>query len=818
MKFRALILTAAIVASAAFLVSQPAPPERPGTNADGSVTLVSGWTLRPAGRQIPLSTFPVNSVVSPDGKFLLVLQAGYLKPSISVHAMADFSEISRTEVDDAWLGMTFAPGTGGLLYVAGGSRACIYEFALTAEGRLEPRRTFDIVPADKRQWQDFAGDVQVSPDGRLLYATLLSRNIIAVINPQSGMVIEQFKTGLRPYRILFHPDGKSFFVTSWADGSLYHHDAMDGRVLWRQPIGPGLMDIVFSSRKPAAEEEDKETEFIGRLFVSSANTNQVHVLGLTESKEVKRLETINVSFTPMQPAGMTPGALAVSPDQTRLAVVCFDANAVAIADISKARSTVMGFVPTGWYPTAARLLANGTLLAFNGRGPRSLPNPQGPNPTKRTAPMHLGNSEVEYVGRIQKGTMSIVEAYEEKLPEHSRTFLRNTPYRDSALELTYQVPPIQHVVYIIKENRTYDQVLGDLGIGNGDPSLTLFGENVTPNHHKLAREFVLFDNFYVSADVSADGHNWSTAAIAPPYVQRMWPNSYAQRRRHYDYEGGEPAALPPAGYLWTNAAQKGLTMRNYGWWATNITPAPASGRQIQAVRDPVLAKVTCMDYRNFDLDYTDLERVKVFIRELSEFEAKGEFPQIVFLKIPNDHTSGAAAGKIHALSAAADNDAAFGQVIEALSRSKFWPHMAVFVLEDDAQNGPDHIDSHRSPAFLLSPYTRGRGIDSSMYNTTSVLRSIEVLLGLRPMTHFDAAARPMFAAFRKEPDLTPYTAEKPRISLTERNPANTAAAARSAQLDFSDADRIDDDELNDILWRTIKGTEPPVPVRSYFGR
>jgi hypothetical protein len=298
----------------------------------------------------------------------------------------------------------------------------------------------------------------------------------------------------------------------------------------------------------------------------------------------------------------------------------------------------------------------------------------------------------------------------------------------------------------------------------------------------------------------------------------MWPNSYGARRRHYDYEGGEPAALPPAGYIWTNAAQKGISMRNYGWWATNITPAPAQGPQIQTVRDPVLATVTCMDYRNFDLDYPDLDRAKVFLRELAEFETKGEFPQLVFLKIPNDHTSGTAAGKIHPLSANADNDAALGQVIEGLTKSRFWPSMAVFVLEDDAQNGPDHVDSHRSPAFLLSPYTRGRGIDSSMYNTTSVLRTIEILLGLRPMTHFDAAARPMFAAFRKEPDLTPYVAEKPRISLTQRNPATSATAARSARLDFSDADRIDDDELNDILWRAIRKTEPPAPVRSFFGR
>jgi hypothetical protein len=298
----------------------------------------------------------------------------------------------------------------------------------------------------------------------------------------------------------------------------------------------------------------------------------------------------------------------------------------------------------------------------------------------------------------------------------------------------------------------------------------------------------------------------------------MWPNSYGGRRKLYDYEGGEPAALPPAGYLWSNAAAAGLSMRNYGWWATNISPIPASGPQIQNVRDPLLAKVTCMEFRNFDLDYPDVERAKVFLRELAAFEKKGAFPQLVFLKLPNDHTSGTAPGKVSAVSAVADNDLAFGQVIEALSKSKFWPYMAVFVLEDDAQNGPDHVDSHRSPAYILSPYTRGRGVDSSFYNTTSMLRTMELILGLRPMTMFDAAARPMFAAFTGKADLRPYAHLRPGVPLDERNPQQSATAARSLRLDFSEADRIDDDELNDILWRSIRGTEPPAPVRSWFGR
>jgi hypothetical protein len=298
----------------------------------------------------------------------------------------------------------------------------------------------------------------------------------------------------------------------------------------------------------------------------------------------------------------------------------------------------------------------------------------------------------------------------------------------------------------------------------------------------------------------------------------MWPNSYGARRKHYDYEGGEPAALPPAGYLWTNALAAGVSIRNYGWWSGNV-PKPAPGApQIATVRDPALARFTNMNYRAFDLEYPDVERAKVFISELQQFETSGTMPKLITMRLGNDHTYGATAGRKAPLSMVADNDYALGMVVEAVSKSKFWAKTAIFVLEDDAQNGPDHVDSHRSPAFVLSPYTHRGIVDSSMYNTTSMLRTMELILGLRPMTHFDAGARPMSAAFATTPDVKPYTAEKPRIPLDTVNPAGTAAAARTERMDFSEADMADDDDLNDILWRAIRKTEPPVPVRSFFSR
>jgi DNA-binding beta-propeller fold protein YncE len=816
---------------ACLLTSQPgAPPERVGPLPGGRFLLNNGWTLAPAGKQIPLDTLPMSEVLSPDGKYLLVLNGGYKPPSISVLDVAGEREISRVPVEDGWLGLTFAPG-GKTVYVGGGSRATVYEFTFD-DGKLTPARQFVITPAAERAWNDFTGDVAVSPDGRLIYAAQVYRDTIAVINPQSGRVIERYKTGRRPYRILFHPDGKSFFVSSWADGSIYHHLASDGSVIERLPLGPHPTDMVWDDRKPTLEEGEEAPQWAARLFVSAANTNTVFVAGVTEANQLKQIETINVAMTPRHPIGMSPTALALNADKTRLFVVCSDANAVAVADVKGTRTRVDGFIPTGWYPTAVRPVSAGGLFILNGRGVRSYANPNGPSPARRPEPVHQGiPHSPDYVGRIQTGTASVVPPFDDdQLDKYSATVLANSPYRDALLDhvdtgANSPVPsgpgdpsPIQHVIYIVKENRTYDQVFGDLGKGNGDPSLTLFTADTTPNQRKLATEFVLFDNLYVNSDVSADGHNWSTAAIATDYTVKMWPNSYAGRRKHYDYEGGEPANNPPAGYIWTNVQAAGLTMRNYGYFCTNRKTAAEDGTQVEAVRDPVLAGVTNRKYRGFDLAYPDVDRAKVFLADLAEFEKSGQMPRFITMRLGNDHTSGTSPGKIAPLSAMADNDYALGLIVEALSKTRFWPNTAIFVIEDDAQNGPDHVDSHRSAALVLSPYTRRGIVDSTMYNTTSVLRTMELILGVRPMTHFDAGARPMSAAFGSAPDTHSYEAVKPRHSLDERNPAGSPTAARSLRMDFSEADLIDDDELNAILWRAIRGTDPPAPVRSIFAR
>lgn len=798
-----------LILLAAVVVSQPEPREQVGPLSGGGYLLNSGWRLEPAGRQIPLDTFPMASALSPDGKYLLVLNGGYNPPSVSVIETASGRVTGTTLVDDGWLGLAFSP-RGDRVYVGGGSRAAVVELSFAA-GVLRPARTFAVSPSGERNDRDFIGDVTLSPDGRLLYAAELYRDTVAVINPQSGTVIDRFKTGRRPYRILFHPDGKSFFVTHWADGSLGHYDTATGSQLGVVRLGAHPTDIIFRAGAPE-EVAEGEATWVARLFVAAANTNNVYAIGISPGRELSLLESINVSMTPRQPLGMTPSALALSPDRKRLYVACSDANAAAVIDVSEDRSRVEGFIPTGWYPTALRAIASGTLVVLNGKGVRSYPNPTGPspvNPQNRTG----------YVARLQTGTASWIEPFsDDQLARWTHTVLADSPYNDAKLDQTNPLPPIEHIIYILKENRTYDQVLGDLKEGNGDPTLVLFGENSSPNHHKLAREFVLLDNFYVNADVSADGHHWSTAAIANDYVVKLWPNQYAQRRQLYDFEGQEPTAQPPAGYLWTNAAAAGVSLRNFGYWVENKRNAPAGAEQVARVLDPVLARFTNRFYRSFDTDYPDVERARVFLRELSDDEKSGSMPRLILVRLGNDHTSGTTPGKIAPLAAMADNDYALGLIVEAVSHSRFWATTAVFVVEDDAQNGPDHVDSHRSPAFVISPYVKRHRVDGTMYNTASVLRTIELLLGLRPMTHFDAGARPMTSVFESTPDLASYLVEKPRIPLDTRNPAGAPGARASARMNFEEADAIDDDELNDILWVAIRRSAPPPPVRSYFAR
>ena len=784
--------TVAFVLSVAALTAQSRV--EPGPLAGGGNLLISGWTAKPAGKQIALSNLPMTSRLSADGKWLFVLQAGHAKPTVSAHRVATGELISSVPLPDAWLGLAVA---GDRILVGGGASHAVHELNWTAE-TLQWKRSWK-----SNDPEAFIGDVQVNPEGRVFAASLIG-NAILEFDAALGKQVNSLPTGAMPYRILCRKN--ELLVTSWSSAAVVRH-RLDTGASQSYPAADHPSDIVHSGKY---------------YFVAAANTNLV--LKLQEDGSVE--ERINVSLTPRQPLGMTPSALATSADGKLLYVVCSDANTIAVVDIGSERSRIVGFIPTGWDPTSVQVLPDGRLVVLNGKGLRSYPNN-----------MPEEKKDFTYVSGLHKGTMSLLAAIAPaQLLEYSKTVLANTPYKDELLDRVAipagnpvpskpgQASPIKHVIYIVKENRTYDQVFGGFGKGNGEPSLVLFSEQQGPNHYKLAKEFVLFDNFYVNGDVSADGHIWSAGAIAPDFTQKLYPNLYAGRGGKFSLYYGRPPvnhseklAHPAGGYLWDAAFEKGLSVRNYGWLVKLIPTARDGDKQWSEAASEKLAAVTNPYFRGFDTNFPDIDRMKYFLRDLAEAEKTGFFPALTVMRLGNDHTSGFRAGAYTPSANFADNDLALGQLVAAVSKSKFWKESAIFVLEDDAQAGPDHVDSHRSPAFVISPYTRRGGmVDSTMYNTTSMLRTMGLILGTRPLTHFDAAATPMWNAFQAKPDLRPYDLEAPRVSLTERNPPEHKLAARSAKLDFSEADRIDDQEMNDILYLGMQGRKAPAALRSWF--
>jgi len=381
-------------------------------------------------------------------------------------------------------------------------------------------------------------------------------------------------------------------------------------------------------------------------------------------------------------------------------------------------------------------------------------------------------------------------------------------------------PPFEHVIYVIKENRTYDQVFGDLPGADGDTALVYFPRSVTPNHHALAERFGIFDRFFVNAEVSADGHSWSTAAYATDYTEKTLPQAYSGRGRSYDYEGtnrdqrvDDDAAEPAAGYLWDLAHRKGITFRNFGEFVLEEGkregPVPAWYRGLK----PFLEASTDSGFPGFDLSVPDQVRADRWLESLAEWERTGVMPALQILRLPNDHTSGARAGAPTPRAYLADNDLALGRVIEALSESRFWKSTVVFVVEDDAQDGPDHVDSHRAPFLLISAWNRPH-VWHRWTNTTDVLATIESILSLEHLSQFDAYARPLRGVFASAPDTTPYLALTPSVPLSEKNLANAPGARESSRFNFRVEDLADDDRFNRVLWLAIKGDVPyPGPTR-----
>lgn len=785
------------------------PPRRPG-GSGGVMQLPNGWRIAPAGRHAPIGDLPLNMVWSPDGRYLVVTNNGWSKPTLTIFDTDHFYIRSTVALDHAWLGLAWHPD-GARLFSSGAAQNVVNTLTWNGEGLTladplvigQPvlRPTFDTL-----KQSGFVGGVAVSPDGARVYAVQVFGESIASIDLATRKVLHTTSLSAEPYSTLASPDGRHVFVSVWGGARVIVLDPDSLAVTGDIPVGehPNAMLL---SRDGA------------RLFVACANTNAVWVIDVATGRAI---EQIGVALFPKAPPGTTPNALALSPDGSTLLVANADNNTVAVVDVSsRDESVVRGFIPTGWYPTAVTFDRTGKrIFVLNGKGLSPSANPRGPGPGIR-------GSEGQYIAQLLQGAISEIPMPDaQELQRLTRLVYEVTPYDDKTkfspanAPLDSPIPgtvgkpsPIKYVFYVVRENRTYDQVFGDIETGNGDPTLTLFGDNVTPNAHALAREFALFDNFYVDAEVSYDGHAFSMGAYATDAVEKIWPTNYGQRGGIYLSEGGGGQrnpygnlAAPPQGYIWDMAARAGVSVRSYGEF---VERDDKTGRIVASV--PGLRGLFNPDYAPYDLNIRDNARVDVWLKEFTEFTRAGTMPRLSIIRLGNDHTAGTRPSAPTPRAMIAENDLALGRVVEAISKSSIWKESAIFVVEDDAQNGPDHVDAHRSIVLAISPFARRRVVDSTMYSTSSVLRTMELILGLEPMTQYDAAATPFYNAFQPTPVLTPFTALPARVSLDERNGSTAWGAEASLRMNLEDADMAPELELNEILWRSIRGADTPMP-------
>lgn len=782
------------------LLTAPLAAQQPGKNTDQTMLLPTGWSLTPAGASLPLGDLPLNIAVSPDRKYIAATNNGQGKHSLQLIDARKGRLLHHLEIPIAWLGLAFSDDSR-TLYVSGGNSNNILRYTVE-RGKLTLR---DSLPLGQ-PWP-----VRISPAGLcsddsrgLLYVVTKEDNSLYVLNTRNKTILHREVMGRELYTCTLSPDRKRLYISHWGGNELIVWDTDKRKTLGRIPVGDNPNDLVINKKGSIA-------------YVACADDNSVSVVDLVQHRVV---ETLVATLYPDAPTGSTSNSVALSPDEKTLYVANADNNCVAVFDVSESReSRSTGFIPTGWYPTCVRTLGKKIFVA-NGKGFSSFPNPNGPNPVGKVD-YQKGNVEEQYIGGLMKGTLSIVPVPDERLLErYTRQVYRNSPYTKEREKTAEGEPgnpvpqrvgdpsPIKYVFYIIKENRTYDQVLGDMPEGNGDSSLCLFPEKITPNHHALAREFVLLDNFYVSAEVSADGHNWSTAAYANDYTEKTWVTSYGDRGGDYVYEGQNRTAWPRGGFIWDHCRRAGITYRTYGEFADDYK-----------ANIPALEGHFCPYYTSWDTDVRDTTRVTQWKRDFDSLVAANALPRLNTLRLINDHTEGLRKGKPTPYAQIADNDLAFGLFIEHLSHSPVWKESAVFVLEDDAQNGADHVDAHRSIAFVVSPYTRRKYVDHTLYSTNSMLRTMELILGMPPMSQHDAAATPMWRCFTQNADLKPYKALPSNVNLDDRNAAvDNELQRRSEAFDMSAEDRVPDLEFNEVLWKIIKGehSEMPAPRRGAF--
>jgi YVTN family beta-propeller protein len=814
---------AALVALGTGAAFAAGPPKMAGPRPNGTAVTSNGYEVTPAGDQRTLGDLPLVSALSPDGKHLVVVNAGQGTQSVQVVDTATGQVVQTLPYKSpaaVYGGVAFSPD-GARLFVAGGGSNVVHTYDVAPGGLSETAPLSLPIPpgtdATGKPLNPFAAGLAVTPDGARLVVAEQLVDAVGIVDLATGGV-SSAPVGHRPYGVTLSPDGRKAYVSNQGGQSLSVVDVTGPAPAVRADVPVGT----HPNRSLLSPDGSL-------LYVANGDSDTISVVR-TATDTLSR----EISLAPYAHAkvGSNPDGLATSPDGKTLYVANSGNNDVAVIDL--ARDTVTGMIPVGWYPTSV-VATGGRLWVTNGRGLGAGPNngPGHPDPYSSTP-----TAEDQYSGSMIRGTLSIVPTPSPaELTRLTKQVVANNAFDERGRVRTPagtgsviprrvgQPSPIKHVIYVVKENRTYDQVLGDLGRGNGDPSLTLFSSDSAPNTHALARQFTTFDNFYADAEVSAGGWNWVTAANSNHFAEEQWPANYSSRGGIYPSENGDPAigpnAQPTDSHLWNQLADSHVSFANYGFYVNLDAPTPLPAESA----DPVLDKATNHDFTGFNLKcpdssgtFTPLDpgcgpgRIDTWLKDFQAEETSGAMPSVQFVRLPSDHTSATKAGYPTPKAYVADNDYALGRLVDAVSHSKFWKDTAIFVTEDDAQDGPDHVDAHRTIALAISPYTQTGAVDSTFYDSASMLRTMELIAGVGPLTQFDAYATPMAPAFTREPNPAPYTLLKPAQPFTEVNAATAPMATASASQDLTREDRADESTVNQAIWKSVHGADSVMPA------
>ncbi len=810
-KRRRVTLVAAVAAFAAACGTATAATlaTQAGPSGDGTAVTPVGFKVTPAGRQTPLGDLPLSTALSPDGRTLLVSNDGQGMQSLQVVDTATSRVVQSLDYrspQSLFVGLAFSPD-GTKAYASGGGQQVVHVYDVH-DGRLSETTPLSLPAANPKgaTVNMFPAGLSTTPDGsRLVVADHLA-DAASVVDTAGGTV-HTVAVGHAPYAVVVSKDGTKAYVTDQGADTV--------SVLDLAAATPTVTGTIRVGTHPNTAVLSADGS---RLFVANGDSDDLSVID-TSTDAV--LRTISLAPYDHAKVGSNPLGLALSPDGSRLFVANAGNNDVVVLDAGSGE--VQGLVPTAWYPTGVVATKDALFVAnAKGLGAGQNDGPGYPDPTSTGS-----TSADEYAGSMIKGTLSTVPLPLDGTALASYTAaVRNNDGFDRPGTGGGDVPAIKHVIYVVQENRTFDQVFGSLGKGNGDRSLNLFGHESAPNQRALERRFVTLDNFYADAEVSAQGWNWTVAANSNPYSEAMWPANYSGRHGTYPSESGDPAIVPnrngQAAYIWQRLQQQGVSYRNYGFYVTGDN----------AAYDPVLDQHTDHAYHGFDLNCPDnpdtftprssgcgTPRITEWKREFDSYVAHDDLPDVEFVRLPNDHTAGTKPGMPTPRAYVADNDLALGRLVDAVSHSKYWKDTAIFVTEDDAQNGPDHVDAHRTISQVISPYTQHGKVDSTFYSTASMLRTIENLVGVAPLTQFDTFATPMLASFGDQPNLDSYHAVVPRDATDLANGVHAPMASVSAAQKLNREDAINERAFNEAIWQSVHGagSRMPAPRHTLWG-